>query len=113
MRTRANTKAYAGPARQGMASLVVCGVLIGDMSKPPAKDKPDAASALSIAERLLLFCVASGTKWERAGIADGDKHDGERSHSARSRRAAAADDRSASRAHGAAGEGWLTAVALQ
>jgi hypothetical protein len=50
-----------------MASLVVCGVLIGDMSKPPAKDKPDAASALSIAERLLLFCVASGTKWERAG----------------------------------------------
>jgi hypothetical protein len=38
------------------------------MSKPPAKAKPDAAPALSIPERILLFCVASGTDWERAGI---------------------------------------------
>jgi hypothetical protein len=35
-----------------------------------AKPKPDspAAPALSIPERILLFCVASETDWERAGI---------------------------------------------
>ena len=27
-----------------------------------------AASALTIQERILLFCVASGTDWEHAGI---------------------------------------------
>jgi hypothetical protein len=38
------------------------------MSKPPAKARPDAAPALSIPERILLFCVASDTDWEHAGI---------------------------------------------
>ena len=35
-----------------------------------AKPNPDnpAARALSFPERILLFCVASGTEWERAGI---------------------------------------------
>jgi hypothetical protein len=37
-----------------------------------AKTKPDSpeglAIALSIPERILLFCVASATEWERAGI---------------------------------------------
>jgi hypothetical protein len=33
------------------------------MGKPP-----DAILELSIPERILLFCVASGTEWERAGI---------------------------------------------
>ena len=36
------------------------------MSKRPAK--PTAALALSIPERVLLFCVASDTDWEHAGI---------------------------------------------
>ena len=34
------------------------------MAKPP---KPDIM-ALTVRERLLLFCVASGTDWQRAGI---------------------------------------------
>jgi hypothetical protein len=34
----------------------------------PAKPTADAAPALSIPERILLFCVASGTDWEHAGI---------------------------------------------
>jgi hypothetical protein len=35
-----------------------------------AKPKPDspAAPALSFPERILLFCVASGTEWKPAGI---------------------------------------------
>ena len=37
-----------------------------------AKPKPDSmilhAEALSVPERILLFCVASKTEWERAGI---------------------------------------------
>ena len=37
-----------------------------------ARPKPDSAAvqaaALSASERVLLFCVASGTDWERAGI---------------------------------------------
>jgi hypothetical protein len=37
-----------------------------------AKPKPDSpagqAEALSIPERLLLFCIASKTEWERAAI---------------------------------------------
>ena len=37
-----------------------------------ARPKPDStavqAAALSVPERVLLFCVASGTDWERAGI---------------------------------------------
>jgi hypothetical protein len=37
-----------------------------------AKPKPDSpavqAEALSIPERFLLFCIASKTEWERAGI---------------------------------------------
>ena len=39
----------------------------------PALCKPDSApvqaAALSVPERVLLFCIASGTDWERAGIA--------------------------------------------
>jgi hypothetical protein len=39
------------------------------MSRPPKKQAPEpAAPTLSIPARLLLFCVASGTDWERAGI---------------------------------------------
>jgi hypothetical protein len=38
------------------------------MSKPPAKAATHAAPALTIPERILLFCIASGTDWERAGI---------------------------------------------
>jgi hypothetical protein len=41
-------------------------------SRHMAKPKPDSpaaqAQALSIPPRLLLFCVASRTEWERAGI---------------------------------------------
>jgi hypothetical protein len=40
------------------------------MAKPPKLDDPVAqAAALNIPERLLLFCIASKTEWERAGIA--------------------------------------------
>jgi hypothetical protein len=40
-----------------------------NMAKPPKLDDPQAqASTLSIPERILLFCIASKTKWERAGI---------------------------------------------
>ena len=39
-----------------------------------ARPKPDSAAvqaaALSVPERVLLFCVASGTDWKRAGITD-------------------------------------------
>jgi hypothetical protein len=38
------------------------------MSKRPAKLTADAAPELSVPERVLLFCVASDTDWERAGI---------------------------------------------
>jgi hypothetical protein len=38
------------------------------LSKRPAKPMADAAPALSIPERVLLFCVASDTDWEHAGI---------------------------------------------
>jgi len=34
------------------------------MAKPP---KPDT-SALGVRERILLFCVGSGTDWQRAGV---------------------------------------------
>jgi hypothetical protein len=41
-------------------------------SRHMAKAKPDSlatqAQGLSFPERLLLFCVASKTEWERAGI---------------------------------------------
>ena len=37
-----------------------------------ARPKPDSAAVqaatLSVPERVLLFCAASGTDWERAGI---------------------------------------------
>jgi hypothetical protein len=39
------------------------------MSKQPAKTTAaDAVPALKVPERVLLFCVASGTDWEHAGI---------------------------------------------
>jgi hypothetical protein len=41
------------------------------MAKPPKLDDPQAQAAkLRLHERLLLFCVASKTEWERAGITD-------------------------------------------
>jgi hypothetical protein len=40
----------------------------GVMSKRPAKAAAHAAPALTISERILLFCVASGTDWEHGGI---------------------------------------------
>jgi hypothetical protein len=40
------------------------------MPKPKADSpKAQAAAALRIPERLLPFCIASHTEWERAGIA--------------------------------------------
>ena len=39
------------------------------MAKPPKLDDPQVqAATLRLHERLLLFCVASHTEWERAGI---------------------------------------------
>jgi hypothetical protein len=36
------------------------------MAKPP---KPEAvAEGLSVPERVMLFCVGSGTEWEKAGV---------------------------------------------
>jgi hypothetical protein len=32
------------------------------------KTKPVSLDALSVPERILLFCVASATEWERAGV---------------------------------------------
>jgi hypothetical protein len=39
------------------------------MAKPPKLDDPqEQAAALGIPERILLFCIASHTEWQRAGI---------------------------------------------
>jgi hypothetical protein len=39
------------------------------MAKPPKLDDPQAqAAALGLAEKLLMFSIASRTEWERAGI---------------------------------------------
>jgi hypothetical protein len=38
------------------------------MARPKADSPAAQARALGISERLLLFCVASKTEWERAGI---------------------------------------------
>jgi hypothetical protein len=39
------------------------------MAKPHTPDDPQAqAAALSLAEKILIFCIASKTEWERAGI---------------------------------------------
>jgi hypothetical protein len=38
------------------------------MSKRPAKPTADASPGLSIPEPVLLFCVASDTDWEHAGV---------------------------------------------
>jgi hypothetical protein len=38
------------------------------MRKQPARPTAEVAPALSIPERILLFCVASDTDWEQAGI---------------------------------------------
>ena len=37
-------------------------------SKPDALLTPQAFASLSVQERVLLFCLASGTDWERAGV---------------------------------------------
>jgi len=45
-------------------------VILRGMAKLPKLDDPQAqATSLSIPERILLFCIASKTEWERAGIA--------------------------------------------
>jgi hypothetical protein len=36
--------------------------------RPRARDRTAPAADLSTAERVLLFCVASATEWERAGV---------------------------------------------
>jgi hypothetical protein len=36
--------------------------------KPPRKVEDVAAAALSVPERMLLFCIASDTDWQKAGI---------------------------------------------
>jgi hypothetical protein len=33
-----------------------------------ARPQTSAVTALSVRERILLFCIASGTSWQRAGI---------------------------------------------
>jgi hypothetical protein len=38
------------------------------MAKPPKPADLEVAASLGVSERLLLFCVASKTEWERAGI---------------------------------------------
>ena len=37
-------------------------------SKPDPLLTPEALASLSVRERVLLFCLASGTDWERAGV---------------------------------------------
>jgi hypothetical protein len=37
-------------------------------TKPDALLTPQALASLSVQERVLLFCLASGTDWERAGV---------------------------------------------
>jgi len=37
-------------------------------SKSDALLTPQALASLSVQERVLLFCLASGTDWERAGV---------------------------------------------
>jgi hypothetical protein len=37
------------------------------MAKKPGPLTPDTAS-LGVRERMLLFCVGSGTDWQRAGV---------------------------------------------
>ena len=37
-------------------------------SNPNALVTPQALASLSVQERVLLFCLASGTDWERAGV---------------------------------------------
>jgi hypothetical protein len=39
------------------------------MARPKPHSADVQAAALIVPERVLLFCVASGTDWERAGIA--------------------------------------------
>jgi hypothetical protein len=43
-------------------------IMSGIKNKPPAKAAAHTTPALTIPERILLFCIASGTDWERAGI---------------------------------------------
>jgi hypothetical protein len=39
------------------------------MAKPPMLDDPQAqAMTLSLAEKILMLCIAGRTEWERAGI---------------------------------------------
>jgi hypothetical protein len=55
------------PGNRPAISGAVC--YLCHMARPPKPDDPQAqAAALGILERILLFCVASHTEWERAGI---------------------------------------------
>jgi hypothetical protein len=46
---------------------LACGATLLIIAKRPSQDP--TASHLTVRERVLLFCVASGTDWQRAGIA--------------------------------------------
>jgi hypothetical protein len=37
-------------------------------SKPDALLTPQALASLGVQERVILFCLGSGTDWERAGV---------------------------------------------
>ncbi len=40
------------------------------MAREPTKLAAVAAEALSVQERILLFCLASGTPWRQAGVTE-------------------------------------------
>jgi hypothetical protein len=41
---------------------------IKEPTEPPKRDAAIGAAELTVPERVLLFCVASGTDWARAGV---------------------------------------------
>ncbi len=40
------------------------------MGREPTQLAAVAAAALSVPERVLLFCLASGTSWQKAGVTE-------------------------------------------
>jgi hypothetical protein len=56
---------------------------------PPLTTPADAANALTVRERVLLFCAASGTDWGHAGITDENRHRHDRQGPDRARRPSA------------------------
>ena len=51
------------------ACVFVCAIFC-NMTRPKPESANVQAAALSVPERVLLFCVASETDWKRAGITD-------------------------------------------